>query len=147
MIEVSMIGTSCRKHRDTCRNSPACIAPSKIALGTNYLHTNIYISAKNCIFDIYNTENVLTLGKELICPIALPVSMVGDGIAPATANPEPCMTVSGHTAPQCTVTCNGYQGFVPGNPCQILRRFLIAHQGMLFEPLSTVDQFSIVWTR
>lgn len=37
------------------------------------------------------------------------MSMVGDGIAPATANPEPCMTGSGHTAPQCTVTCNGYQ--------------------------------------
>src|SRR5947209_11866048 len=37
------------------------------------------------------------------------LSMVGDGIAPATANPEPCMRVSPHTAPQCTVTCHGYQ--------------------------------------
>ena len=32
------------------------------------------------------------------------MSMVGDGIAPATANPEPCVIVSDHTAPQCTVT-------------------------------------------
>ncbi len=29
--------------------------------------------------------------------------MVGEGIAPSTANPEPCVKVSLHTAPQCMV--------------------------------------------
>jgi hypothetical protein len=33
-------------------------------------------------------------------------SMVGEGIAPSAANPEPCMIVSGHTAPQCMVICD-----------------------------------------
>jgi hypothetical protein len=33
-------------------------------------------------------------------------SMVGEGIAPSAANPEPCVIVSDHTAPQCMVTCD-----------------------------------------
>lgn len=33
-------------------------------------------------------------------------SMVGEGIAPSTANPEPCVSVSTHTAPQCMVKCD-----------------------------------------
>ena len=34
----------------------------------------------------------------------LDTSMAGAGITPSTANPEPCMIVSDHTAPQCMVT-------------------------------------------
>jgi hypothetical protein len=33
-------------------------------------------------------------------------SMVGEGITPSAANPEPCMIVSDHTAPQCMVNCD-----------------------------------------
>jgi hypothetical protein len=33
-------------------------------------------------------------------------SMVGEGIAPSAANPEPCVIVSDHTAPQCMVNCD-----------------------------------------
>jgi len=38
--------------------------------------------------------------------LSLTFSMVGEGVTPSTANPEPYVKVSPHTALQCMVICD-----------------------------------------
>jgi hypothetical protein len=50
----------------------------------------------------------LLIGSQQLVFLALDdgLRMVGEEITLPTANPEPCMKLSPHTAPQCTVNCD-----------------------------------------
>ncbi|MBA2393095.1 MAG: response regulator transcription factor [Ktedonobacteraceae bacterium] len=80
---------------------------SEATVKTHLIHifSKLSVNDRTAAVRVALERNLISLGAHVNVRIK-DTSMVGEGIAPSAANPEPCVNVSIHTAPQCMVTCD-----------------------------------------